>query len=51
MDHVEGLLHILLVGDEGQPYLTSYMFSFSVFPLSFGVLHRLGRKREHDGSS
>ena len=31
MDHVEGPLHILLVGKEGQPYLTSYVSSFSLF--------------------
>ena len=28
MDHVEGPLHILLVGKEGQPRFTSYMSSF-----------------------
>ena len=31
MDHVEGALHILLVGKGGQPYLTSYICSFSLF--------------------
>ena len=30
-DHVEGPLHILLVGNKGQPYLTSYICSFSIF--------------------
>ena len=32
MDHVEGPLHVLLVGKEGQSYLTSYISSsFSLF--------------------
>jgi hypothetical protein len=28
MDHVEGLLRILLAGEEGQSYLISYISSF-----------------------
>ena len=31
MDHVEGPLHIFLVEKEGQPYLTRYISSFSIF--------------------
>jgi hypothetical protein len=31
MNHVEGPLRILLVGKEGQPYLTSNISSFSFF--------------------
>ena len=50
MDRVEGPLHILLVEKRGNPsYLTNYISSF-FFSLSFWVLHRWGRKREHDGS-
>ena len=44
MDHVEGPLHILLVEKEGQPYHTSYISSFSLFSLSFRVIHWRGRK-------
>ena len=52
MDHVEGPSHILLVGTEGQPYLTSYISLFSLFfNFSLWVLHWWGRKGEHVGSS
>ena len=50
MDHVEEPLHILLVGKEGQPCLTSYISSFFFFfNYVFLDLHLRGRKGEHIG--
>jgi hypothetical protein len=45
IDHVEGPLHILLVGNEGQPYLTSYIFLFLfLFLLSFNLEFYIGEE-------